>query len=190
MELSPILNGAQKFSQSSQQAPRSHRYPLRSPAFAPSVSSTSNPDQPACTPDIVDILKYYERDRASRKKVCPFSAPERANPCTTHATPRTRKDLIQRHLQTVLRHHGDQEHPLDDPLWRSSDLQQYWLAPRPDKLTNPEHKKYARRRTQAKAYQKRVAREMSDEGKQRKEQYERGEIPSDEYTVSQNPYGE
>jgi hypothetical protein len=84
-------------------------------------------------------------------------------------------------LETVLRHHGDREHPLDDPLWDSWEIQGYLLAHRPDKLTNPEHKKFARQRTQAKSYKKRVAREMSDEGKLRKQRYEHGEIPLDEY---------
>jgi hypothetical protein len=126
------------------------------------------------------MVRYYDRDRIPKKKICPFADARRVNPCTSHNKERSRKDLIQRHLQAVLRHNGDAQHPIDDPLWESWEVKDYWLAYRLDKIEDTELRKQYQRLAQKRCYRKRVRKQDELEA-EFLEKFERGEIGADEY---------
>ena len=114
-------------------------------------------------PTVEHRLKFYDRDFVPKEKVCPFSPFGRTNPCTSHATPKSRKDLIQHHLENVRRKGGDSSHPLEDPLWQSDVVQHYWLASRPEKTEDPIVMKIAASKASAKSYQRRKDRQDKEE---------------------------
>jgi len=115
-----------------------HRNTSSSPNSSNSSYAHHNHSLPVAPEDLssssdeeVDpALGFYKIARTAGHKVCPFATPGRENPCTTHDTPRVRKDAIMRHLKKVETNGGDEQHPLDDPLWNSA-IVKYWLNPRP-----------------------------------------------------------
>lgn len=131
-------------------------------------------------PDIQDVLNFYDRTLIPKEKVCPFSNPSRSNPCTVHAVPRKRKDVIQNHLLHIKFEGYDEQHPANDPLWDSWEVSKYWLVSRPPPLTTDEDKKAARSKAAKKSYRTRLEREER-EATDRKRQYEEGEITFAEY---------
>jgi len=94
----------------------------------------------------------YDRALIPKEKVCPFSKPSRRNPCTTHANPKKRKDVIQNHLLQIKHQGYDDQHPENDPLWTSWEVDKYWLASRPPPLTSEEDKKAARSKAAKRSY--------------------------------------
>jgi len=60
---------------------------------AATAESQTSPQAPSR--DIQEVLKFYDRAIIPKEKVCPFSNSSRRNPCTTHTSPRKRKDVIQ-----------------------------------------------------------------------------------------------
>jgi hypothetical protein len=130
--------------------------------------------------NIEDVLNFYDRTLIPKQKVCPFSNPSRRNPCTTHASPKTRKDIIQHHLLYVKQTGYDDQHPEDDPLWESWEVSKYWLLSRPPPLASDEDKKAARSKAARKSYRSRLEREER-EADIRKRLYEEGKIPFSEY---------
>jgi len=148
---------------------------------APYTNRRLVPEQPRRQPpDIQDVLNFYDRELIPKEKVCPFSNPCRSNPCTTHAIPRKRKDIIQNHLLHIKFQGYDEQHPANDPLWDSWEVSKYWLVSRPPALTNDEDKKAARSKAAKKSYRSRVEREER-EAADRKRQYEEGKITFAEY---------
>ena len=131
-------------------------------------------------PTVEHRLKFYDRDFVPKEKVCPFSAFGRTNPCTSHATLKSRKDLIQHHLENVRRKGGDSSHPLEDPLWQSDVVQHYWLASRPEKTEDPIVMKIAASKASAKSYQRRKDRQDKEEPAL-KSKLEEGKIKFEEY---------
>lgn len=148
---------------------------VRPPAIAEPPRKPPGPFE-----DIRDVLNFYDRSLIPKEKVCPFSAPSRSNPCTVHAIPRKRKDIIQNHLLHVKFEGYDDQHPANDPLWDSWEVTKYWLASRPPPITSEEDKKAARSKAAKKSYQSRLEREEREAGI-RKRQYEEGQIPFSEY---------
>jgi hypothetical protein len=149
---------------------------------SPYVSSPSPvPEQRTRQPpDIQDILNFYDRTLIPKEKVCPFSNPSRRNPCTVHAVPRKRKDIIQNHLLHIKYEGYDEQHPANDPLWDSWEVSKYWLVSRPPPLMTDEDKKAARSKAARKSYRTRLVREER-EAADRKRQYEEGQITFAEY---------
>ena len=150
-------------------------------AAAPYIRQPSTTQsQTGPSPDIEDVLNYYDRALVPKEKVCPFSKPSRRNPCTTHANPKKRKDVIQNHLLQIKHQGYDDQHPENDPLWTSWEVDKYWLASRPPPLTSEEDKKAARNKAGKRSYRIRVERELK-EADIRKRQYEEGKISFAEY---------
>ena len=131
-------------------------------------------------PNIQDVLNFYDRTLIPKEKVCPFSNPSRSNPCTVHAVPRKRKDVIQNHLLHIKFEGYDDQHPANDPLWDSWEVSKYWLVSRPPPLTTDEDKKAARSKAAKKSYRTHLEREER-EAADRKRQYEEGKITFAEY---------
>lgn len=126
------------------------------------------------------MLNFYDRTLIPKRKVCSFSNPSRCNPCTTHASPKTRKDIIQHHLLYIKQIGYDDQHPADDPLWNSWEVSKYWLLSRPPPLASDKDKKAARSKAAKKSYQSRLEREER-EADIHKRQYEEGIVPFSEY---------
>lgn len=152
---------------------------------APSLREPSIPARQAPPPhgpshDLQDVLNFYDRALIPKRKVCPFSEPSRRNPCTTHASPKKRKDIIQNHLLHIKQRGYDDQHPASDPLWHSWEVEKYWLVSRPPPLINNDDKKAARSKAAKKSYRSRLEREER-EAAIRKRQYEEGKIPFSEY---------
>jgi hypothetical protein len=142
-----------------------------SPAASVDLSSSSDEDtDPA--------LDFYKLARSAGDKVCPFSASDRQNPCTTHDRPRVRKDAIMRHLKKVKRAGGDTEHPLNDPLW-SSAIVNYWLNPRPERFDD--RKRKAGSKSSAHRYYKKRKMIQETQADEKKTLYIEGKIAPDEY---------
>jgi hypothetical protein len=137
------------------------------------TQSQTRPQRPSR--DIEDVLNYYDRALIPKEKVCPFLKPSRRNPCTTHANPRKRKDVIQNHLLQIKHQGYDDQHPANDPLWTSWEVDKYWLASRPPPLTSDEDKQAARSKAAKRSYRTRLEREQK-EADVRKRQYEEGKI--------------
>ena len=146
------------------------------------VSSITEPQSNSHGPshDLQDVLNFYDRALIPKRKVCPFSNSSRRNPCTTHASPRKRKDIIQNHLLHIKQKGYDNQHPATDPLWNSWEVSKYWLVSRPPPLATDEDKKAARSKAAKKSYRSRLEREER-EADLRKRQYEEGKIPFSEY---------
>jgi hypothetical protein len=143
-------------------------------------TSNKTTDQQLQSSNVEDVLNFYDRALIPKEKVCPFSDPSRPNPCTTHATPKKRKDIIQNHLLQIKQKGYDAQHPANDPLWESWAINKYWLVSRPSALIKEEDKKAARSKAARKSYQTRLNREER-EAANRKRQYEEGLISFDEY---------
>jgi hypothetical protein len=131
-------------------------------------------------PDIQDVLNFYDRTLIPKEKVCPFSNSSRSNPCTVHAVPRKRKDVIQNHLLHIKFEGYDEQHPANDPLWDSWEVSKYWLVSRLPPLTTDEDKKAARSKAAKKSYRTRLEREER-EATNCKRQYEESKITFAEY---------
>ena len=138
----------------------------------------NNPHGPSH--DLQDVLNFYDRTLIPKRKVCPFSNSSRRNPCTTHASPKKRKDIIQNHLLHIKQKGYDDQHPASDPLWNSWEVSKYWLVSRPPPLATDEEKKAARSKAAKKSYRSRLEREER-EADIRKRQYEEGKISFSEY---------
>ena len=123
-------------------------------------------------------LSFYRRAKLHRPHVWPFSNASRANPCSSHAEPRVRKDAIQRHLQKVKSAGGDSEHPLDDPLWEDFEVR-FYILPRPSKYDEKKRKKGSRLSAQ-RYYKKRKDVQEQFTGSM-KERYDADEITEAEY---------
>ena len=148
---------------------------LRAPSIPARQTRPHGPSQ-----DLEDVLNFYDRALIPKRKVCPFSKPSRRNPCTTHASPKKRKDIIQNHLLHIKQKGYDDQHPASDPLWHSWEVEKYWLVSRPPPLINDADKKAARSKAAKKSYRSRLEREER-EAAIRKRQYEEGKIPFSEY---------
>jgi hypothetical protein len=148
---------------------------IRQPSTTQSQTGPPPPSR-----DIDDVLNYYDRALIPKEKVCPFSAPSRRNPCTTHANPKKRKDIIEKHLLQIKQKGYDDQHPANDPLWTSWEVDKYWLAARPEPLISKEEKRAARSRAAKRSYRTRLEREQK-EADTRKRQYEEGKISFAEY---------
>jgi len=160
------------------EAPQSN-HTLTQDSCLPSIrNSRTNPSRSSGKID--DVLNFYDRQLVPKEKVCPFSDSSRPNPCTTHATPKKRKDIIQNHLLQVKQKGYDAQHPAKDPLWKSWEINKYWLVSRPPPLTTEEDKKAARSKAARKSYRTRLAREER-EAADRKRQYEEGLISFNDY---------
>ena len=159
---------------------RSARDKAVAPYFRSSSMTGHQPKPHGPSPGIQDILNFYDRTLIPKDKVCPFSNPDRRNPCTTHAVPKKRKDIIQNHLLHIKEGGYDAQHPAGDPLWNSWEVSKYWLVSRPPALTKDEDKKAARSKAAKKSYRSRLEREER-EAAVRKRQYEEGKIPFSEY---------
>ena len=103
----------------------------------PSSSYTDAHDFPEVSSDedeepVVREVKadFFAREKRPKQLVCPFSDASRANSCFTHAVAKSRKDVIERHLEKVKSNGGDEQHPLDDPLWNTFEVV-WFLTPRP-----------------------------------------------------------
>src|SRR5271168_4735991 len=53
--------------------------------------------------DMVKFVKahFFDRSKRPTELKCPFSNPSRANPCQRYAEPKSRKDVLGRHLGKV-----------------------------------------------------------------------------------------
>ena len=130
----------------------------------------------------VDIVKevkanFFARHKKPKRLVCPFSEPSRVNRCLSPAEAKSRKDVIEKHLHKVKSNGGDEQHPLDDPLWNSFDVV-WFLTPRP-KFT-PKERKLAKGSVQSRYYKKRKYKQER-EGLEAKRKFEGGIIDEEEY---------
>ena len=167
-----------RHAQSANPKPRDKALPAPYIRSSSPTESQTRPQGPSA--DIQDVLNFYDRTLIPKEKVCPFSNPSRSNPCTRHAVPKKRKDIIQNHL-LLIKHQGyDDQHPANDPLWDSWEVSKYWLVSRPPPLANDEEKKAARSKAAKKSYRSRLEREER-EAADRKRQYEEGKITFAEY---------
>jgi hypothetical protein len=123
------------------------------------------------------VLSFFSRAKRPKQKICPFSDSSRGNPCTTHNTPRSRKDLIKTHLETTQKKGGDEQHPIDDPLWQSFGVI-WFLTPRPTFTKTKKHK--AQSISQSLYYKKRKAMQEAHE-QEMKAKFEQGVIDENEY---------
>ena len=123
------------------------------------------------------VLSFFSRAKRPKLKVCPFSDSSRENPCSTHNTPRSRKDLIKTHLENIKNQGGDEQHPIDDLLWQSFDVV-WFLTPRPTFTKTKKHK--AQSISQSLYYKKRKAIQESHE-QEMKAKFEEGVIGENEY---------
>jgi hypothetical protein len=120
---------------------------------------------------------FFDRDRKPKRLVCPFSDLSRTNPCETHAEPKSRKDVVERHLVKVKSAGGDEQHPINDPLWQS--FQVVWfLTPRPE-FTERKRKR-AKGSAQSRYYLKCKDKQENEEA-EAKRKLEEGLIGEDEY---------
>ena len=136
----------------------------------------------SCSSDVNDIGKdvkanFFVRVKKPKRLVCPFSDPSRVNRCLSHAEAKSRKDVIENHLLKVKSNGGDEQHPLDDPLWNSFDVV-WFLTPRP-KFT-PKERKLAKGSVQSRYYKKRKYKQER-EGLEAKRKFEGGIIDEEEY---------
>jgi len=134
---------------------------------------TSNSDD-----DTAPDFDYYRLAKKAVRKVCPFSDSSRQNPCTSHDTPRARKDAIKRHLENVKRAGGDAQHPLGDPLWNSP-IVNFMLIPRPPRFDDMKRK--AGSRSSAQRYYKKRKRIQETQAEPMKTLYIEGKIAPEEY---------
>jgi len=109
--------------------------------------------------------------------VCPFSDPSRVNRCLSHAEAKSRKDVIEKHLYKVKSNGGDEQHPLNDPLWHSFDVV-WFLTPRP-RLT-PKKRKLAKGSAQSRYYKRRKDKQEREEAGA-KRRFDEGIIGEEEY---------
>lgn len=139
-------------------------------------SSSENELQPS---EMDSELLFYRLKNHRRQKVCPFSDPTRPNPCTSHSTPRSCKDLIMHHLKKVKDSGGDSTHPLDDPLWNSLAVN-WFLLPRPPRLSE-DKRKAATKSAQHRYYKKRKVKQ-ANHAEPMKKLLEENQITEDQYT--------
>ena len=118
------------------------------------------------------VLSFFSRAARPKDRVCPFSDSSRENPCSTHNTARSRKDLIKAHLVKMKNQGGDKQHPIDDLLWESYDVV-WFLTARP--TFTPAKKQKAQSISQSRYYQKRKAIQESNEQRM-KAKFEEGLI--------------
>ena len=123
-------------------------------------------------------MRFYNRSRHPRQRICPFSNSTRANPCTTHANPRKRKDAIMLHLFKIKGKGGDEQHPLKDPLWNSWEVK-FYLHSRPPKFD--ENKKKKSSRVAARRYYQKRKHIQDTKAELKKADYESGAIPPLKY---------
>jgi hypothetical protein len=167
-----------RHAQSANPKPRDKALPAPYIRSSSPTESQTRPQGPSA--DIQDVLNFYDRTLIPKEKVCPCSNPSRSNPCTRHAVPRKRKDIIQNHLLHIKQQGYDDQHPANDPLWNSWEVSKYWLVSRPPPLASDKDKKAARSKAAKKSYQMRLEREEK-EADLRKRQYEEGKISFSEY---------
>lgn len=124
-------------------------------------------------------VAFYSKELRPKTHVCPFSATGRDNPCTTHAQPKGRRDVIMHHLQSIKLDGYDISHPEHDPLWEAPIVKDYYLQKRPQKF-EPELKKRRIAKSNKNHYYNKATR-VFNEGATMKARYESGEITTDEY---------
>jgi hypothetical protein len=122
-------------------------------------------------------LLFFSRAKRPKQLVCPFSDASRSNRCTTHERPRKKKKSIQKHLQNVKENGGDGKHPLDDPLWKTFEVN-WFLTSRPK--FSKKKKLLAQSNSHSLYYRKRKAMQEKFEAQKRR-MFENGEIGEDEY---------
>jgi hypothetical protein len=129
--------------------------------------------------DVIPEVAYYDKSRRPNEHVCPFSASTRESPCTSHAGARKRKDAIMHHLESILAHHGDEFHPVDDPLWNEWIIKDYYLVKRPAKFSKElrDERSY---QVNHRYYQRRLD-EQAEKGAEMESKFEAGEITKDDY---------
>jgi len=130
----------------------------------------------------VDIVKevkanFFARHKKPKRLVCPFSEPSRVNRCLSHAEAKSRKDVIEKHLHKVKSNGGDEQHPLNDPLWHSFDVV-WFLTPRP-KFT-PKKRKLAKGSAQSRYYKRRKDKQEREEA-EAKRKFDEGIMGEEEY---------
>jgi hypothetical protein len=130
--------------------------------------------------DIVKEVKanFFDPTRKPKELKCPFSDPSRPNPCESHSEPKSRKDVIARHLTKIKTNGGDEQHPLDDDLWLSFEVV-WFQTPRPPKFT-PKKRKLAKGSAQSRYYKKRKDKQENEES-EAKMRLEQGLIGEEEY---------
>ena len=131
----------------------------------PTASRSASPSSPSSEENAEEDLEvdidFYDRSKKPKVHICPFSDSSRMNPCSTHRTPRKRRDAITAHLNSFRLYGFNLEHPQDDPLWQEWVVKDYYLKRRPKKFG----KKLAKKRGaeySAKYYDKRKKRQRNE----------------------------
>lgn len=141
-------------------------YQIKRRARSPSPIDTSTPE-----------FAFYDKSAKPLEHVCPFSNPDRPNPCTTHNKSTGRRDRIHFHLADLKLAGGDVHHPPDDPLWDRWPVT-FYLMKRPKKF-KPEVKAQRSSKRNKRDYVRRVKRVMEN-GPEMVAQYQAGEVSEKE----------
>ena len=88
-----------------------------SPTATRSASLSSPSSEENAEEDVEADIDFYNHSKKPKLHVCPFSDSSQMNPCSTHSTPRKRRDGVAAHLNSFRLYGFNLEHPQDDPLW-------------------------------------------------------------------------
>ena len=174
--MADITTATTESSQSNLQPSISHpSLPANVPNVHPNNASTTSPESSVSPESAFD---YHRHKRLGKlPKVCPFSDPSRENPCTTHNQPRSRKDIIMKHL-LKMKSKNDPSHPKNDPLWES-DVVKYLLQLLPPRYDETQ-KREAAQLSAHRYYVKRI--KLQDEKADlEKEKFIAGQIDAEKY---------
>ena len=78
-----------------------------------------------------DFYGEYDPTLKPTEFFCPFSNPDRLNPCSALHGQRKSKTHITTHLISLKRKNGDVHHPINDPLWNDPLIKNYYLIKKP-----------------------------------------------------------
>jgi len=103
-----------------------------------------------------DFYGEYNPALKPAEFLCPFSHPDRRNPCSALHGQRKSKTQITTHLISLKRKNGDIHHPINDPLWNDPLIKNYYLIKKP--VLTERQKKLAQKGRNKRHYAKRKTR--------------------------------
>jgi hypothetical protein len=103
-----------------------------------------------------DFYGEYDPTLKPTEFFCPFSHPDRPNPCSALHGQRKSKTQITSHLIGLKRKNGDAHHPINDPLWNDPLVKNYYLIKKP--ILTERQKKLAQKGRNKRHYVKRKIR--------------------------------
>lgn len=127
--------------------------------------------------DEMEPVNFYD---GTPKFACPFSKEGRPNPCPNDFSKakNVRRSMLRNHLNQIKVSGGDVYHPINDPLWRSSECQRLMMK-RPEKDSEEVKKAKANQRSRDHYARKRL--NYEENGEEMKVKYENAEITREEY---------